>query len=39
MTKESFEKAWITELDGCPRGSEQEHDGFFFKMDPQDGNC
>lgn len=27
------------EVGGCSTGSEQSHDGFWYRIDPQDGNC
>lgn len=28
-----------TELGGCSTGSEQSHDGFWYRIDPNDGSC
>lgn len=39
MTWETCSNAFVKELNGCSTGSEQDHDGFFFKIDPQDGVC
>jgi hypothetical protein len=39
MTWEICSKAFVTELNGCPNGSEQNHEGFFFKIDAEVGNC
>lgn len=31
--------AFKTELGGCASGSEQYHDGFWFRIDPSTGAC
>ncbi|CAJ2509200.1 Uu.00g142260.m01.CDS01 [Anthostomella pinea] len=31
--------ALYTEVHGCQSGSEQKHDGFWFKLDPNTGDC
>jgi hypothetical protein len=39
ITYDTCFNALMIELNGCPQGSTQNHDGFFFNMDPQEGNC
>ena len=39
MTWETCSHAFVKELNGCSRGSEQIHDGFWFKIDPNEGDC
>lgn len=39
MSFDACNKAFLTELGGCSTGSEQNHDGFFYKIDPNAGTC
>lgn len=39
MTWEMCNKAFETEAGGCSSGSEQHHEGFWYKIDPQSGPC
>jgi hypothetical protein len=39
MTWDICNSAFSTELGGCDTGSEQVHDGFFWKVDPNAGAC
>jgi hypothetical protein len=39
MTWDVCNSAFSTELGGCDTGSEQVHDGFFWKIDPNAGAC
>lgn len=36
---ETCVNAFNTELGGCNQGSESNHDGFWFRIDPNHGNC
>lgn len=36
---ETCKKAFETELGGCSNGSEQNHDGFWFRIDPNARKC
>ncbi|THY81643.1 hypothetical protein D6C92_10298 [Aureobasidium pullulans] len=36
---ETCVNAFKTELGGCQSGSEQYHDGFWFRIDPAQGGC
>ena len=36
---ETCKAAFETELGGCSNGSEQNHDGFWFRIDPNAGKC
>ncbi|KAK3721278.1 hypothetical protein LTR37_003153 [Vermiconidia calcicola] len=39
MTLDICKGAFSTELGGCSTGSEQNHDGFWWKIDPNAGAC
>ncbi|KAF4472607.1 hypothetical protein FALBO_494 [Fusarium albosuccineum] len=39
ITYEQCTEAFNTELTGCQSGSEQNHHGFWFRIDPQSGAC
>ncbi|KAK5172373.1 uncharacterized protein LTR77_004012 [Saxophila tyrrhenica] len=39
ITYDTCNSALSTELGGCSTGSEQNHDGLWFKIDPQAGSC
>ena len=39
ITWEVCSAAFNTELGGCASGSEQSHDGFWFRIDPEVGGC
>lgn len=39
LTYDACVKAFEKELGGCSTGSEQNHDGFFYKIDPNAGTC
>jgi hypothetical protein len=36
---ETCKAAFESELGGCSNGSEQNHDGFWFRIDPNARNC
>jgi hypothetical protein len=39
LTFETCREAFETELAGCEHGSEQNHGGFWFRIDPNPGKC
>ena len=39
MTWDICHRAFATELGGCSTGSEQVHDGFWWRIDPNSGAC
>lgn len=39
MTYDMCMKALNTEASACSRGSEQNHEGFFYVIDPNEGSC
>ena len=39
MTYDMCMKALNTEASACSRGSEQNHEGFFYIIDPNEGSC
>jgi hypothetical protein len=39
LTFETCQEAFEAELAGCEHGSDQNHDGFWFRIDPNPGKC
>ncbi|KAK3615768.1 hypothetical protein LTR22_027304, partial [Elasticomyces elasticus] len=39
MTYDTCFNAYWTEAQACDHGSEQNHDGFWFRIDPSGGAC